>query len=270
MNFIKNVLRHRWFVAIVVLLAVGFIFRGTLFPGLYGEDESPTLASGSKEASSTAKAQGGKGNAEKASSQPDKNGANEGGEAATSGPKVADQGQTPEQGRNAQASTSHQPRGSAGRSAPERRAGQQAGGPPSARGASPSEKDAGGGQPSEGDTGSGESQKTGDVRQMSDTHQAARYAYWSGDFQKAERLYQELSQSQPHNPDYRGELGNVYYAQGRWEAAAKAYTEAAVRLIEQGDYPRAHHLYRIVHGLDREKAAEIRNKFDQAQDTSGD
>jgi tetratricopeptide (TPR) repeat protein len=153
----------------------------------------------------------------------------------------------------------------AGRPGERARAGGQAqqpprGAPATGRGSGQTTGDRGGAQASKGEGGSGKA---------AESHQSARYAYWSGRFQEAERIYQELAEANPQNPDFPGELGNVFYAQGQWQKAADAYTRAALRLIEQGDYPRAHHLYRIVHGLDREKAAEIRDKLGQARKTSG-
>lgn len=82
----------------------------------------------------------------------------------------------------------------------------------------------------------------------------ARNAFWSGNYQEAERLYSELLAENPDNPDIHGELGNVYYAQGKWPEAGESYYNAAHQLVKLGYVARANYLQRIIAGLDAEKA----------------
>ena len=87
---------------------------------------------------------------------------------------------------------------------------------------------------------------------------AARQAYWARDLDAAERLYQEVAATQTSNPDALGELGNLYYAHGRWRDAAQAYAGAIERLIAAGDRLRAQHLLMVLDGLDAARAQELR------------
>ncbi len=69
--------------------------------------------------------------------------------------------------------------------------------------------------------------------------QTARQAYWQGRLDEAERLYQTLARQYPDNPDLVGELGNVYWQQGKQEAAFAVYFEAASRLYRQQQQQKA-------------------------------
>ncbi len=85
----------------------------------------------------------------------------------------------------------------------------------------------------------------------------ARRAYWAGDLSAAIQAYQALLDRDPADPDVWGELGNVYYAQGRWREAGEAYYEAARRLQAKGEERRLGYLLRLIEGLAPEKAAEL-------------
>ena len=87
---------------------------------------------------------------------------------------------------------------------------------------------------------------------------AARQAFWARDFDNAERLYQQVAANQTSNADPLGELGNLYYLNGRWREAAEAYAGAVERLIAAGDTPRAQHLLMVLDGLDAQRAQELR------------
>lgn len=91
-------------------------------------------------------------------------------------------------------------------------------------------------------------------------HQA-RQAYWNGNLPAAEKAYQELSQINKSDPNVYGELGNIYYAQGKWKQAGEAYYEAAVRLIELRQPAQVNYLLRVIQGLDAESAAKLRQKM---------
>jgi len=68
---------------------------------------------------------------------------------------------------------------------------------------------------------------------------AARRAYWNHDLPLSIRHYQALIQAFPNDPDYFGEVGNIYFEQGRNEQAAQAYYEAALLLLARGQRTRA-------------------------------
>lgn len=95
--------------------------------------------------------------------------------------------------------------------------------------------------------------------------QMARQLFWSGDVQSSERLYLDLVNMDDSDADAYGELGNVYYAQGKWKQAGEAYYEAAVRLLalEQDGQKsnRISYLLRVIQGLDAESAEKLRNKI---------
>lgn len=85
----------------------------------------------------------------------------------------------------------------------------------------------------------------------------ARAAFWAQDFTQAEQLYQQLASADPAAADPLGELGNLYYTQGRWNDAAEAYAGAVTRLAAVGDMPRARHLLRVLDGLDPARAQAV-------------
>lgn len=86
---------------------------------------------------------------------------------------------------------------------------------------------------------------------------SARAAFWAQDFTQAEKIYQQLASADPAAADPLGELGNLYYTQGRWTDAADAYAGAVTRLAAVGDMPRARHLLRVLDGLDPERAQAV-------------
>jgi len=89
----------------------------------------------------------------------------------------------------------------------------------------------------------------------------ARQAYWNGSLAEAEKAYQELSELTSQDPNVFGELGNIYYAQGKWKQAGQAYYEAAIRLIDLNQPAQANYLLRIIQGLDAESADKLRQKM---------
>lgn len=89
----------------------------------------------------------------------------------------------------------------------------------------------------------------------------ARQAFWARDLTAAENLYHELLNREPAATDAWGELGNLYYGQAKWQQAAKAYTEAAIQLLDQGQYSQAMFLHYVVRGLDSAQAARIDEKM---------
>lgn len=93
----------------------------------------------------------------------------------------------------------------------------------------------------------------------------ARHAYWTGRQDVAIAGYREAIASSPDDPDPHGELGNLYFSQGKWEAAAQAYLDAGHRLIAQGKPRAAAHLVRVLRGLDPVHAQRLSQALRQAQ-----
>lgn len=91
----------------------------------------------------------------------------------------------------------------------------------------------------------------------------ARIAFQSGKADESIKLYEELRELNPSDPNVHGELGNVLYAQGKWQQAGEAYYEAATRLLEQGQGGQVQYLYRIIQGLDQESAEKLRSRLGQ-------
>lgn len=86
---------------------------------------------------------------------------------------------------------------------------------------------------------------------------SARNAFNQGDMLKSESYYIQLTELDHDNADIFGELGNVYYSQGKWDAAGQAYYEAAVRLIEEGKHNQVVYLQRVISGLNTEHAEKL-------------
>jgi hypothetical protein len=68
----------------------------------------------------------------------------------------------------------------------------------------------------------------------SDLLAVARAAHARGDVTAAIRAYEDLIARQPKDAAVRGELGNVYWAAGRLQDAARSYHGAALVLIAAG------------------------------------
>jgi tetratricopeptide (TPR) repeat protein len=92
----------------------------------------------------------------------------------------------------------------------------------------------------------------------------AREYFWRRDVRAAVQAYTGLTESHPDQADPWGELGNLYFGLGRWTAAADAYYQATLLLIEQGEVQRARYLLRVMHGLDSKRASELETHLKQA------
>jgi len=79
----------------------------------------------------------------------------------------------------------------------------------------------------------------------------ARTAAWAGRLQEAETAYRRLINEQPEDFDAYGELGNLYYIQGRWREAADEYAQAAALLVAAGYKKDAVQMMNVVIRLDR-------------------
>ena len=89
----------------------------------------------------------------------------------------------------------------------------------------------------------------------------ARNAFNQGEMLESEKFYIELTQLDNDNPDIFGELGNVYYSQGKWDQAGQAYYEAAVRLITDRNYDQVHYLQQVIKGLNTEYAEKLSQRM---------
>ena len=94
---------------------------------------------------------------------------------------------------------------------------------------------------------------------------AAREAYWLRNLEEAETLYRQLIALEPENPDGYGELGNLYFAQGRWEDAASTYFEAGKRLAHSGHIQEARNLLEVIRGLNSPQADELAGIIAESQ-----
>ena len=99
--------------------------------------------------------------------------------------------------------------------------------------------------------------KDSDASSERDLLISARNAFNQGKMIESEKLYIELTQLDNDNPNNFGELGNVYYSQGKWDEAGQAYYEAAVRLITERNYNQVAYLQRVISGLNTEHAEKL-------------
>ena len=89
----------------------------------------------------------------------------------------------------------------------------------------------------------------------------ARLAFQNGKPDQSTQLYKELSELNPDDPDVYGEMGNVFYSQGKWKQAGVAFYEAAICLLEQNKMRQVPYLYRVIQGLDPDSAEKLRSKL---------
>lgn len=89
----------------------------------------------------------------------------------------------------------------------------------------------------------------------------ARTQYWNGDLEAAVKAYNELIRYYPNEPDFPGELGNIYYQQGKQDLAAQAYYKAALLLLQQREYERAERLYEVLNALNKKLADELERQL---------
>jgi hypothetical protein len=92
----------------------------------------------------------------------------------------------------------------------------------------------------------------------------AREAFWLRDFELAEQQYQKLTQLEPDNPDGYGEMGNMYFSQGKWEEAAAAYYQAGARLLNDGLVQEARQMVDVIRGLNGAQADDLEAQINAA------
>jgi len=91
---------------------------------------------------------------------------------------------------------------------------------------------------------------------------AARKSFYQRKYDLSEQSYQKVIDSTEDNVDAYGELGNVYFNQGKKEQAASAYFEAATILVRNGQVNRAQSLMGLLRHLDKSKASELQKLID--------
>jgi tetratricopeptide (TPR) repeat protein len=85
----------------------------------------------------------------------------------------------------------------------------------------------------------------------------ARRSFHRRDFESSINSYEQLISKTQDNFDAYGELGNVYFNQGKMKQAAGSYYEAAVILVRLGQLQRANSLVGMLGSMDQEKAKEL-------------
>jgi len=106
------------------------------------------------------------------------------------------------------------------------------------------------------------SQKSSSVKENWVT---ARKAFYQRDYDKSIQGYKDVIASTEDNFDAYGELGNVYFNQGKNQEAASAYFEAAAILIKKGQVSRAQSLMGLMRHLDKAKAEELQELIESAR-----
>jgi tetratricopeptide (TPR) repeat protein len=105
------------------------------------------------------------------------------------------------------------------------------------------------------------SQQAADVRTSWIT---ARKSFYQRKYDVSEKSYQDVIDNAPDNFDAYGELGNVYFNQGKNKQAAAAYFSAASIMIEKGQVNRARGLLGLLRHLDKDKADELQKLITSA------
>ena len=85
----------------------------------------------------------------------------------------------------------------------------------------------------------------------------ARKSFYQRNYRLSELSYQQVIENTDDNFDAYGELGNVYFNQGKKTEAASAYYEAAVILLGKGQLNRARSLLGLLQRLDKSKANDL-------------
>jgi tetratricopeptide (TPR) repeat protein len=93
----------------------------------------------------------------------------------------------------------------------------------------------------------------------------ARKSFYQRDYEKSIQSYQDVIDNTEDNFDAYGELGNVYFNQGKKQQAASAYFEAAAILIKKGQVNRAQSLMGLLRHLDKAKAEELQALIESAR-----
>jgi hypothetical protein len=123
-------------------------------------------------------------------------------------------------------------------------------------------------QPATGGAGHGAAGKAASQVKPYELLAAAREAFWLHNYDDAEKNYRDLTELEPNNPDGYGELGNMYFSQGRWDEAAEAYYKAGTRLVSEGRLDSARGLVNVIRGLNGKQADDLDKLIKSAASTS--
>ena len=93
----------------------------------------------------------------------------------------------------------------------------------------------------------------------------ARKSFYQRKYDLSEQSYQDVIANTEDNFDAYGELGNVYFNQGKNEKAAGAYFEAASILVRKGQLRRAGSLMGLLRHLDKSKADDLQKLMNSAE-----
>jgi len=93
----------------------------------------------------------------------------------------------------------------------------------------------------------------------------ARKSFYKHEYVQSEQLYKRVIAATRNNYDAYGELGNVYFYQGKNDKAADVYMKAALILIDSGQRNRARSLLGLMHHLNKDKAKLLEQKLEAAQ-----
>lgn len=93
----------------------------------------------------------------------------------------------------------------------------------------------------------------------------ARKAFYKRNYASSITSYRRLIANSNDNYDAYGELGNVYFNQGKKVEAATAYYEAASLLVKLGYARRADSLIPVLNYLDAEKAGQLKELMATSQ-----
>ncbi|MBE9567189.1 MAG: hypothetical protein IMF14_00740 [Proteobacteria bacterium] len=106
------------------------------------------------------------------------------------------------------------------------------------------------------------SMQSGDIRA---TWIKARKSFYQRNYELSEQSYLKVIEDTEDNFDAYGELGNVYFNQGKKTQAAAAYYEAAAILVRKGQVQRVKSLMGLMRHLDKSKAEELQKLIDATQ-----
>jgi len=90
----------------------------------------------------------------------------------------------------------------------------------------------------------------------------ARRSFYQRKYDLSEQNYRNVIDNTEDNFDAYGELGNVYFNQGKKQQAAAAYFEAAAILIRKGQIDRAKSMVGLLNLLDKGRAVELQKLID--------
>ena len=97
---------------------------------------------------------------------------------------------------------------------------------------------------------------------IQDTWVLARKSFYQKKYDLSVQSYQAIIAATKDNFDAYGELGNVYFSQGKKPQAADAYLSAATILLTKGNNQRAQSLLRVLQQLDTSKANQLQHLMD--------